>query len=185
MKLPPKPAARPLRLGGKPALKTAATVPPESPAVSGFRAKIYQAVLSLLEVSDKLTLDLFRQPDGYGFDWRGLARQAAAHYRDDALQLIHALHGWIMSKDGAQFLPKGLYREFLAFLEPCDEFQKWARSAFFDEAVSALAPDGSPEPSDHRLQEAIERLQKACQEIQQRICIFENERASGEESFFA
>lgn len=186
MKPPSPPPLRMPRSFGHPAQARNPKPPPGHPAVAGFRAKIYQGILALMNLADKLSLDLFRQQDCFGLDWRGLAGQAAGQYKADAVQFVQELQGLIMSKEGAQYLPKGLYRDLLVFLEAGDEFQKWARGGGFEEAVAALAPAAAgAEPAGNPLLQAAARLQKACQDIQQRICIFENERAAGEESFFS
>jgi hypothetical protein len=82
-----------------------------------------------------------------------------------------------MSKEGAHSLPKGLYRHLLDFVDEALEFLKWARTPVAEDRA-----EGQPES---RSMQACKRFQKACVELRQHICIFENERAPGEASFFS
>lgn len=180
------PAIRPIRMGGGGVLRRGPGAPaPRQPAAE-FRVQIYQHLLALLDMADKLSLDLFRQEDPYGLDWHGLARQVVAHYKADGVQVIQALRGMVMSKEGAQYLPKGLYRNFLEYLEACARFMDSARGAGFEEAAGMLTPKVSAaDRAENPFLRACGQFKKATHDMQQHVCIFENERAAGEESFFA
>ncbi len=153
--------------------------------MSEFRTTFYQRLLALSEWSERLLLDWLRQPDGFGLEWCGLARQVARHGKTEALSLLDELRGMIMSKEGAQFLPKGLYRTLLDRLDECDEFVRWARGAGFEEALDEwMGMGASAEPAGQRYRQQVEKLKKTGLDLQQQICIFENEREPSEESFF-
>lgn len=154
-------------------------------AEAKIRTRIYQDILALLDIAERLTLDLSSQEDRFGIEWNGLARQIHAQYNADLLKIIPGFQAMAMSKEGAHGLPKGLYRNLLDFAEECAGFLKWARSAN-DGAVLDPRPPKSPAPEsgETHFRQACERFKKACVEMRQQICIFENERAPGEESFF-
>ncbi len=154
-------------------------------AEAKIRTRIYQDILALLDIAERLTLDLSRQEDRFGLEWLGLARQIYAKYTADVVKVVPEFQAKIMSKEGAHGLPKGLYRNLLDFADECGTFVKWARSA------TEGAPAGTPAPSpaapagpDSEFMQACQRFKKACAEMRQQICIFENERPAGEESFF-
>lgn len=140
------------------------------------RTRIYQDILALLDIANRLTLDFSAMEDRYGLEWYALARHVNVHYKADAVSVIPGLQALIMSKEGAHGLPQGLYRQLLDFVEECVEFLKWARS-----------PSGenpAEEGPDSPFMQACQRFKKACSDMQLQICIFENERPKGEESFF-
>ncbi|MDD2520809.1 MAG: hypothetical protein PHR34_07650 [Kiritimatiellae bacterium] len=143
-------------------------------AEARIRVRIYRDLLALLDIAERLTLDLSGHRDRYGLEWNSLARQIACHYNADLLELIPQLQDKIMSKEGAHGLPKGLYRHLLDFAGECDAFLKAARR------IRDAAPDGL----ESGFMDACERFKQACVEMRQQICIFENERGAGEESFF-
>lgn len=169
----------PIRMGDRSDLarKTKATDESRHKTVAEFRAKIYQDIMALLDIADRLTLDLSRHEDRYGLEWLGLARQIGAHYKIDVLKIVPDFQARVLSKDGAQCLPKALYRHFLDFADECLEFLKWARAPVGEDTAAGQA-EGLP-------MQACQRFRKACVEMRQQICIFENERAPGEDSFFA
>ena len=176
----PKPVSSipPIRMGDRSDLvrKQKAKAEAQQKTEAKIRTRIYQDILTLLDIADRLTLDFSGQVDRYGLDWYSLARQVNAHYKADVLKIIPGLQSMIMSKEGAQGLPKGTYRQLLDFVEECREFTKWAQGPTGEE-VSETQP-ASP------FQQACKRFHKACAEMQQQICIFENERGAEEESFF-
>jgi hypothetical protein len=157
-----------------------------NPAVAAFRARIYQTLLGLLEAVDKLSPEILWQADGYGLDWHGLARPVVAHYKSDLFHAIQVFQDMVMSKEGARDLPKGLYRNLLDFLERCAEFLRAARGPDFEEAAARLSPAApAAEREANPFLQACGGFKKACLEMRQHICIFENERPAAEESFFA
>lgn len=182
-----KPAAPPpLRMGGRRPPPTGHKPPPKDKAVAEFRVGIYKAILALLDLLEKMTTEVLFQEDRYGLDWHRLARQVVLQYKADAIRHLASLKEMIMSKQGAQYLPKGLYRDLLAYLEECAEFLRAAQSPDFEESAGALAPNASAaEREGNPFHRACVRFKKACLEMQQHICIYENERAGSEESFFA
>ncbi len=168
-----------------PLRKPSAKPATDKPAAE-FRARIYQQILSLLDMTEKLSLDLFRQEDPYGLDWHGLARQVVSLYKTDVVQAIQALREMVMSKDGARRLPKVLYRNLLDYLEAGAVFTEGARGGGFEAAAASLSPRMTAEERAGNLfLRACDRFRKATLDLQQHICIFENERPTGEESFFA
>jgi len=180
----------------KPAKKPPKTVPPirmgdgtdgvrkkkaeeedQHKVASKVRTRIYQDILALLDIADRLTQDLSSQEDRYGLEWHSLARQLKEHYKVDVITIVPRLQTMIMSKDGAQGLPKALYRNLLDYMERCQEFMKWIRSP--------AGTDSGPSGSENPFKQTCGQFQKHCTEMQQQICIFENERAETEESFFS
>ena len=155
----------PIRMGDPSdvARKQKAQLADKSQADVKIRTGIYRDVLVLLDLADRLTMDLSSHEDRYGIEWNGLARQLHAQYLADVVKIVPAFQAKIMSKEGAHGLPKGLYRALLDFADACAAFLK--------------------KPDDDFL-EAAQRFKKACLEMRQQICIFENERPAGEESFF-
>jgi hypothetical protein len=141
-----------------------------------FRRKVYQDIIALLDIADRLTQDLSRHEDRYGLEWLGLARQINEHYKVDLLKIIPEFHALVMSKEGTHCLPKGLYRQLLDYVDECGEFLKWARTPVGEDLT-----EGHPESQSTQ---SCKRFRKACVEMRQQICIFENERAPGETSFF-
>lgn len=176
---PPNPKLPPLRMGDRSdqQRKQKAADQERLKTDSAFRTKIYQDLILLLDIADRLTLDLSRHEDRYGLEWLGLARQISELYKVDVLRIIPDFQTRIMSKDGAHCLPKGLYRHLLDFVDEALEFLKWARAPVAEDRA-----EGQPES---RSMQACKRFQKACVELRQHICIFENERAPGEASFFS
>jgi len=166
----------PLRLGGKADAVRQKKVQAEKQqqAEARIRVRIYRDLLALLDIAERLTLDLSGHQDRYGLEWNSLARQIASHYNADLLDLIPHLQDNIMSKEGAHGLPKGLYRHLLDFAGECETFLKAARRI----------RDAAPDNPESGFMEACERFKQACIEMRQQICIFENERGAGEESFF-
>ena len=184
---PPPKKLPPVRMGGHTDHVRAEKAKAEAQhqAEAKIRTRIYQDILALLDIAERLTLDLSRHEDRYGLEWLGLARQIYAKYTADAVKVVPEFQAKIMSKEGAHGLPKGLYRHLLDFADECGAFVKWARSA------AEGAPAGTPAPSpaapagpDSEFMQACQRFKKACAEMRQQICIFENERPAGEESFF-
>lgn len=172
----PSKALPPLRLGGKAdeVRQKKAQAEKKQQAEARIRVRIYRDLLALLDIAERLTLDLSGHQDRYGLEWNSLARQIASHYNADLLELIPHLKDKILSKEGAHGLPKGLYRSLLDFAGECDVFLKAARGL----------RDTAPDTLESGFMEACERFKQACIEMRQHICIFENERAAGEESFF-
>ena len=185
----PKPPKEPppLRMGDRSdqVRQHKAKIEEKHQAEAKIRTRIYQDILALLDIAERLTLDLSSQEDRFGIEWNGLARQIHAQYNADLLKNIPGFQAMAMSKEGAHGLPKGLYRNLLDFAEECAGFLKCARSAN-DGAVLDPRPPKSPAPEsgETHFRQACERFKKACVEMRQQICIFENERAPGEESFF-
>ena len=140
------------------------------------RNRIYQDLLALLDIAERLNLDLSGHEDRYGLEWNALARPIREHYHEDLVKIIPGLQAMILSKDGAHGLPKALYRHLLDFAEECGGFLKDARSPADATPAAERAKDD--------FQGACARFRKACVEMRQQICIFENERGTGEESFF-
>lgn len=162
-----KPGAKlpPVRMGDRSDMvrKHKAQLAEKQQADAKIRARIYHDILALLDLAERLTLDLSAHEDRYGIEWIGLARQIHAQYHADIVKIVPAFRDKIMSKEGAHGLPKGLYRHLLDFAEECTVFLK--------------------RPEDDFMQ-ASERFKKSCVDMRQQICIFENERLAGEESFF-
>ena len=154
-------------------------------AEAKIRTRIYQDILALLDIAERLTLDLSRHEDRFGLEWLGLARQIYVKYTADVVKVVPEFQAKIMSKEGAHGLPKGLYRNLLDFADECGTFVKWARSAAEGTPAGAAAPSpAAPADSNSEFVQACQRFKKACAEMRQQICIFENERPAGEESFF-
>lgn len=178
---PPKPPAKeipPVRMGDRSDLvrQQKAKVEEKHKAEAKIRTRIYQDILALLDIAERLTLDLSSHDDRFGLEWNGLARQIKAQYNADLVRIIPGLQTMIMSKEGAQGLPKGLYRNLLDFAEKCAGFMRETRAA----------GDGPPAPESGKREfsQFCAEFKKACVEMRQHICIFENERSAGEESFF-
>ena len=166
---PPKPPAKeipPVRMGDRSDLvrQQKAKAEEKHKADAKIRTRIYQDILALLDLAERLTMDLSAHEDRYGIEWNGLARQIHAQYHADIVKIVPAFQDKIMSKEGAQGLPKGLYRALLDFADACAAFLKRPENDFM---------------------EASQRFKKACVEMRQQICIFENERPANEESFFS
>ncbi|NCA83712.1 MAG: hypothetical protein EOM72_13405, partial [Opitutae bacterium] len=98
-------------------------------AEAKIRVRIYQDILALLDIAERLALDLSSQGDRFGLEWNGLTKQIYVQYNADLAKIIPGLHAMIISKEGAHGLPKGLYRHLLDFAEECGEFMKDARGA--------------------------------------------------------
>lgn len=175
---PPPKEIPPVRMGDRSDLvrKQKAKVEEKHKAEAKIRVRIYQDILALLDIAERLTLDLSSHEDRYGLEWNGLARQIHAQYNADLVKIIPGLQAMIMSKEGTHGLPKGLYRSLLDFGEECGGFMKEARGA--GDASSA------PARGKDEFCQASAKFKKACVEMRQQICIFENERGVGEESFF-
>lgn len=185
---PPAPKKLPpVRMGDQTdnARSVKAKVEAQHKAEAKIRTRIYQDILALLDIAERLTLDLSRHEDRFGLEWLGLARQIYAKYTADVVKVVPEFQAKIMSKEGAHGLPKGLYRNLLDFADECGTFVKWARSAAEGTPVGAAAPSpAAPADSNSEFMQACQRFKKACAEMRQQICIFENERPAGEESFF-
>ena len=179
MTAPAQPKLPPIRMGDRSdqVRKEKTLTVERNKTVAKFRTKVYQDILALLDIADRLTLDLSRHEDRYGLEWQGLARQISAQYRIDALKIIPIFQSLILSKEGAQCLPKGLYRQLLEYVDECSEFLKWARAPDADDLAG--------NPPESMSMQASQRFKRACIELRQQICIFENERGAAEESFFA
>ena len=143
-------------------------------AEAKIRVRIYQDLLALLDIAERLTVELSSHQDRFGLEWAGLARPIQTQYNADLVRIIPGLQTMILSKDGAHGLPKGLYRHLLGFAEECAGFLQEARGG----GEPAAAPDRG------NFHDTCARFKKACAEMRQQICIFENERGAGEESFF-
>ncbi|MDD2239149.1 MAG: hypothetical protein PHI93_00625 [Kiritimatiellae bacterium] len=139
-----------------------------------IRVHIYRDLLALLNISERLTLDLSGHQDRFGIEWLGLARHIFSHYNADLIDIIPELQDKIMSKEGARGLPQGLYRQLLDFAGECDEFLKTTRSVH----------ETPPDKQGADFLDACEHFKKTCNTMRQNICIFENERPPSEESFF-
>jgi len=157
----------------------------QSKEAAKVRANIYQDITALIDIADRLTLDFSSHEDRYGLEWYALAKQINAHYKAAVAIIIPGLRAMIMSKEGAQGLPKVLYRNLLDFAGECVEFMTWARSSNFDDSADAQSAElSAKERPESQFTQACNRFKKACLEMQKQICIFENERGAGEESFF-
>lgn len=139
-----------------------------------IRIQIYRDLLALLDIAERLTMDLSGHQDRFGIEWLGLARHIFSHYNADLIDIIPELQNKIMSKEGAQGLPQGLYRQLLDFAGACGEFLKTTRSV----------NEAAPEKREADFLDACEHFKKTCTDMRQHICIFENERPPTEESFF-
>lgn len=187
MKDKPAPQSPPIRMGDRSDLvrKQKAQVEEKHKAEAKIRVRIYQDILALLDIAERLTLDLSSHQDRFGLEWNGLASQIYAQYNADVVKTVPAFQAKIMSKEGAHGLPQGLYRNLLDFAEECVAFMKWARSIQDVNSTAAVTPDASAGIREESpFMQACQRFKKACIEMRQQICIFENERKSGEESFF-
>ena len=155
----------PIRMGDRSdaVRKQKAHVEEKHKADAKIRIRIYRDILALLDLAERLTMDLSAHEDRYGIEWLGLARQIHAQDHADIVKIVPAFQEKIMSKEGAQGLPKGLYRALLDFGAACAAFLKRPENDFM---------------------EASQRFKKACVEMRQQVCIFENERPANEESFF-
>lgn len=145
-----------------------------------IRTRIYQDILALLDLAERLTLDLSAHEDRYGLEWNPLARQICAQYSADVVKIVPGFQAKIMSKEGAHGLPKGLYRDLLDFGEQCAAFVKWARAGNPGENL----PRDAGKPPESGYMPACTVFKQACAHMRQQVCIFENERKPGEESFF-
>ncbi len=168
----------PIRMGDRSdrVRKQKAKTQERNQTVGEFRVNVYQDLIALLDIAERLTLDLSRHEDRYGLEWLGLARQISEQYKADVLRIIPEFQALVLSKDGAHSLPKELYRPLLEFVDECVEFLKWARAPVGEDLA-----EGHPESLS---MQACKRFKKACIEMRQKICIFENERGPGEVSFF-
>jgi hypothetical protein len=154
-------------------------------AEAKIRTRIYQDILALLDIAERLTLDLSSHEDRYGLEWNALAKQIYAQYNADVVKTVPGFQAKIMSKEGAHGLPQGLYRNLLDFGEECAAFMKRARSIHDANSAVAFAPQRSAGTrGESPFMQACQQFKKACTEMRQQICIFENERKAGEESFF-
>ena len=154
-------------------------------AEAKIRTRIYQDILALQDIAERLTLDLSCHQDRYGLEWNGLARQIYLQYNADVIKVVPGFQAKIMSKEGAQGLPKGLYRNLLDFADECVAFMKWALGACSEDSARArLSSVSDPVRQESEFMQACQRFKKACAEMRQHICIFENERSANEESFF-
>ena len=154
-------------------------------AEAKIRTRIYQDILTLLDLAERLTQDLSCHEDRFGIEWSALAKQIHAQYHAAVAGIVPGFQAKILSKEGAHGLPKGLYRHLLDFAEECVVLMKWTRSASAGSIAGTLAPTASAPPrQESEFMQACQRFHKACVEMRQQICIFENERPAGEESFF-
>ena len=177
----------PIRMGDRSDLarKEMAKAEEKHVAEAKIRTRIYQDILALLDLSERLTLDLSSHEDRFGIEWNGLAQQIHAQYHADVVKIVPGFQAKVLSKEGAHGLPKGLYRHLLDFAEECVALMKWTRSASAGSIAGTLAPTASAPPrQESEFMQACQRFHKACVEMRQQICIFENERPAGEESFF-
>jgi len=184
MKGIPKPAKKlpktvpPIRMGDRTdgVRKEKATEEDQQKVASKVRTRIYRQILALLDIADRLTLDVSSKEDRFGLEWFSLIRQIKEHYKDDVIKIVPRLQALIMSKEGAQGLPKELYRNLLDYMEKCEEFMKWIRSP--------AGNTSDPKQQENPFMKICQQFKKSCTEMQQEICIFENERNPKEESFF-
>jgi hypothetical protein len=188
MSHPPPRDPPPIRMGNRSDLvrRQKATAEAKHKAEARVRTRIYQDILALQDIAERLTLDLSCHEDRYGIEWNGLARQIYMQYNADVLKIIPGFQGKIMSKEGAHGLPKELYRSLLDFADECASFMKWALGACKGTPAPARprGPSPAPGPQESEFMRACQRFKKACSEMQHHICIFENERSANEESFF-
>ena len=145
-------------------------------AATKVRTRIYQDILTLLNIAERLAMDFSSRADRYGLEWFALARQIKTQYAEDVAQIVPGLKEMVMSKAGTQGLPTGLYRRLLEFNEQCSEFMDWMRRPTDEIPVA--------EGEDSPFMQVCRRFKKNCSDMQQEICIYENERPKGEESFF-
>lgn len=174
----------PIRMGGQVDVirKRKAKAAAQAEVAVKVRTKIYQELLALLDIAERMTLDCSSLQDRYRLDWEGLGRQIRALYRGDVLEIIPGLQEMILSKAGARGLPTALYRQLLQFSQECEDFLKWARIPDIGDPIPS--ENHPADPARNRVRQACEDFKKACAVMRQQICIFENERAPGEESFF-
>jgi hypothetical protein len=172
----PSKALPPLRLGGKAdeVRQKKALAEKQQQAEARIRVRIYRDLLALLDIAERLTPRPVRPPGPLRTGMEQPRPPDCSHYNADLLDLIPHLKDKILSKEGAHGLPKGLYRSLLDFAGECDVFLKAARGL----------RDTAPDALESGFMEACERFKQACIEMRQHICIFENERPAGEESFF-
>jgi len=174
-------AARPIRMGRElPAArrKPGAPKPDASPA-GAFRARLYRQILALLALLDRLALEDLCRKDGFGLEWSELAPRVVAGYQADGRQILQELQDMVMSKDGARHIPKEMYRRFLELRKECAAFLEELRKAALPPAA-AESPDGTV----GAFMQAFDDFKQSTLDLQQQICIFENERGAGEASFF-
>ena len=144
----PSKALPPIRMGDRSdwVRKEKAKAEEKHVAESKIRTRIYQDILTLLDLAERLTLDLSCHEDRFGIEWSALAKQIHAQYHAAVVQIVPGFQAKIMSKEGAHGLPKGLYRHLLDFAEECVAFVKWTRSPStgnFDGAPGSMsAPRG-------------------------------------------
>ncbi len=176
VKTKPKKELPKLRLGGNADVHRQKKAQAETARKSDarIRIQIYRDLLTLLDIAERLTMDLSGHQDRFGLEWLGLAQKISSHYNADLIEIISDLQNKIMSKEGAQGLPQGLYRQLLDFSGESGDFLKATRSV----------SEANPEKRGTDFLEACEHFKKACIEMRQQICIFENERPPTEESFF-
>ena len=164
----PSKALPPIRMGDRSdwVRKEKAKAEEKHVAESKIRTRIYQDILTLLDLAERLTQDLSCHEDRFGIEWSALAKQIHAQYHAAVAGIVPGFQAKILSKEGAHGLPKGLYRHLLDFADECGAFVKWARSA------AEGAPAGTPAPSpaapagpDSEFMQACQRFKKACAEM--------------------
>jgi len=104
--------------------------------------------------------------------------------KEKLVNTITAFRDKLVSKEGAQFMPRGLYREFLEFKNTCVEFMRWADG---NKSVSCLRGYPGFKEEDTPIGEfsaAQRTFEKQCLDLFERLCLYENERDESEESFF-
>lgn len=182
----PSKALPPIRMGDRSdwVRKEKAKAEEKHVAESKIRTRIYQDILTLLDLAERLTLDLSCHEDRFGIEWSALAKQIHAQYHAAVVQIVPGFQAKIMSKEGAHGLPKGLYRHLLDFAEECVAFVKWTRSPSTGNFDGAPGSMSAPPRQESEFMQAGQRFHQACVDMRQQICIFENERPAGEESFF-
>jgi len=157
-------------------------------AKAEFRIKIFQDIKALAAIPGNLVLAWCRHES----DWGGLTVKGNLstydEYTYELNRLVKEIQEKLLSEAGAQFTPRGLYRSLLDFKDKCVEFLKWNQGISVGE--SQFDPDDIniwqhlESQLRYRFKCDVENLQIECNNIVQKVFIYENEREESDESFF-
>lgn len=140
---------------------------------------------SLQQDHDELGCEIISDGKEQEFQWSWWYRLDPEDQHTVAfINALSPLDEALNSKDGARFLPRGVYRSLLEFSDKMDSWKAWAEwhclNKFFHHNES---------PSEKTVQfVTIARTKRAAQQeiekVVREIHLFENERREEEESFF-
>jgi hypothetical protein len=168
-----------------------------------FRAKIYQLIDALKNNIMSLQVET-SQPTIYDNDPMGgidIDPEGGTTYQMwewdyrldpqdkhtvDFTNALTDLDAALYSKEGARFLPRGLYRALIEFgdkILPCKKWIKWSRAkAYFKEKEGMPSVEELKSSSSRDMKKAHNA--ETIKQIIREIYFFENERDESEESFF-